>query len=201
MVGKFIPGQSSEVACKAMASRIADVALSYDFKQRAENLNTCLHPQLFACNCRLMVDDLMSLLPPPTSEEDSYGADHLANFHDLLWHYVLVPLLLTDHRTGANLFVRLLTVREYGNSAGHIDAVEMRIKELINGDLSTPNLFFIKGQSLRGCDADDHFLSVSPLLSASFHHLSKLSKTWFLCENAIIFECFYAYCIGLIVVF
>jgi hypothetical protein len=161
MVGKFVPGQSSEVDCKALASKIADLALSNDFKQRAENLKACLHPQLFACSCRLMVDDLMRLLPTPKCEQDSYGADHLANFHDLLWNYVLVPLLMTDHRTGADLFVRLLTVREYGNSAGHIDVAEMRIKELINCEKS--NLFFIKGQSLRGCDVDDHFLSVSPL--------------------------------------
>jgi hypothetical protein len=161
MVGKFVPGQSSEEACKAMASKIADLALSMEFKQRAENLKACLHPQLFACNCRLMVDDLMSILPTPKCEQDSYGADHLANFHDLLWHYVLVPLLMTDHSNCANLFVKLLSVREYGNSAGHIDVAEMRIKELIS--CLSSNSFFIKGQSLRGCDVDDHFLSVSPL--------------------------------------
>ena len=159
MVGKFFVGQPTEATCNSIAEKVADLALSADFKQRAMSLTACLHPQLFACISRLMVNELMSLLPVPQCEEDAYGADHLANFHDLLWNFVLIPLLMTENMNCANLFVRLFTVREYGSSAGHIDVSEMRIKELFNSVQS--NLFFIKGQSLRGCDADDHFLTVS----------------------------------------
>jgi hypothetical protein len=161
MVGKFIVGQQSEVKCKSIADKIADIALSYDFKHRTQTLKSCLLPQLFACNCRLMVDQLMSPLPQPESEEDAYGADHLANFNELLWTNVLVPLLMTDHCHCANVFVRLFTAQEYGNSAAHIDASEQRIMELEND--SKPNLFFIKGQGSRGLDVDDHFLHVSPI--------------------------------------
>ncbi len=161
MVGKFIVGQQSEVKCKSIADKVADIALSDDFIQRTQTLKTCLLPQLFACNCRLMVNQLMSPLPQPESEEDAYGADHLANFNELLWTYVLVPLLMTDLNHCANVFVRLFTAQEYGNSAGHIDASEHRIMELEND--SKPNLFFIKGQGSRGLDVDDHFLHVSPI--------------------------------------
>jgi len=106
-----------------------------------------------------MRTDLMSLLPVPKCEEDAYGADHLANFHELLWSYVLIPLLMTDEINCAHLFVKLFTVHEYGNSAGEIDTTEKRIRDVINGG-SQSNLFFIKGQSPRGCDADDHSLTV-----------------------------------------
>jgi hypothetical protein len=95
----------------------------------------------------------------PQCEEEAYGADHLANFHDLQWNFVLIPLLMTDNMNCANLFVRLFTLCKYGSSAGYIDVSEMRIEEVFNSVHS--NLFFIKGQSLRGYDADDHFLTVS----------------------------------------
>ena len=160
MVGKFKVGESSEEECKSTARKIADLALSPSFKMRTENLRACLQPQLFACHCRLMVDDLMSLLPVPKCEEDAYGADHLANFHELLWSYVLIPILMTDESNFAHLFARLFTVHEYGNSAGEIDTTEKRIRDVILNRGSQSNLFFIKGQSSRGCDADDHSLTV-----------------------------------------
>jgi hypothetical protein len=160
MVGKFIIGQRSEANCKAIAEKIADVALSDNFAQRTENLKACLLPQLFACQCRLMIDELMSPLPQPESEDEAYGADHLANFNDLLWNYVLVPRLMTVHSDCANLFVRLFTAQEYGNSASHIDSSEHRIMELVHA--SKPDeLFYIKAEGSRGLDVDDHFLYVS----------------------------------------
>lgn len=159
MVGKFISGQASEALCISIAESIADLALSPDFMARAENLKACLLPQLFSCNCRLMVDDLMSLLPKPTTQEDVYGADHLANFNELLWNFVLVPILMTERSSCANVFVRVFTSQEYGNSTAHIDTTEQRIIELMTR--LNPNLFFIKGQSSRGVDVGDHFLYVS----------------------------------------
>jgi hypothetical protein len=161
MVGKFILGQASEAACQSTAEKIADLALSADFRLRVEGLKACLQPQLFACKCRLLVDKLMSLLPLPQSVEDSYGSEHLANFHDLLWRFVLVPLLMNDRNHCANLFVRLFTLREYSSSAG-LDISEMRIKEVVESMDS--NLFFIKGQEFRGLAPDDHFDTVSQLI-------------------------------------
>jgi len=180
MVGKFISGQASEALCKSIAESIADMALSTDFTSRAENLKACLLPQLFSCNCRLMVDDLMSLLPIPTTQEDAYGADHLANFNELLWNFVLVPILMTERSNCTNVFVRLFTSQEYGNSTAHIDTTEQRIIELVSR--MNPNLFFIKGQSSRGVDVGDHFLYVSlsdNFLNFDVQHLKEFNNRFY----------------------
>ena len=166
MVGKYKLGDDSEVKCRAIAERVAQVALSQQFRARTESLKSCLHPQLFACCCRLMVDDLMKCLPTPEREEDMYGADDLASFHALLWEFVIVPLLMIDESNCTRLFVKLLTVQTYGN-IGEIDATERRIVNLLESSVDhtgselAANRFFVKGQGNGGSSPDDHFLMVS----------------------------------------
>jgi hypothetical protein len=141
MLGKYTLGEASEVRCRQVAENIARVALSPEFRTRIQILKVSLHPQLFACRCRLMVNDLMSFLPPPTCFEEAYGADPVASFSQLL-----MELLMNDESSNLQhftlLFVKLLTGDIYLETAA-TDRTELRIVGLLEN--YDDNLFFFRG--------------------------------------------------------
>jgi hypothetical protein len=125
IVGKYNKDDDSK--CRKIAERIADFALKDEFNRRVQDLRVCVFPQHFACCLRLMIDDLMRLLPPPACPEDARGADDIANFQHFLWTCVIVPVLMTNgdasYFTGpllangsscSRMFVKFFTAQLYG---------------------------------------------------------------------------------------
>lgn len=137
-VGKYKKDDKSELHCRQLAESIAKLALSPDFNRRVKDLRACLFPQLFACCCRLMIDDLMKLLPAPDCPEAVRGGDDLANFAAFLWRFIIIPELMTNgdasYCTGPSLsngssrsamFVKVFTSQLYGE-IGVNDATEWK---------------------------------------------------------------------------